>query len=225
MSLLLLFFVVSACRVQRKTWIAVLWFHLKKILAPDCYRWAWWKNISVAKALEQRGWMRGLRRINNEQALTQFVHLWTQLRNICLQPSQPDTIQWRFTADGNFTVKSTYRVQFWGACIPERLGSIWKAKVENKCRFFTWLILQDRLPTADRIIGRGGQANHTCQICKTGVESSFRMIVACSFSLRVWDQIAQHNNFQMAQAPVQPTLTAWWKNLSQSSQTEPKEHI
>ncbi|KAG2653397.1 hypothetical protein PVAP13_1NG454519 [Panicum virgatum] len=56
--------------------------------------------------------MRGLRRINNERALTQFVHLWTQLRNICLQPSQLDTIQWRFTTDGNFTVKSTYRVQF-----------------------------------------------------------------------------------------------------------------
>jgi hypothetical protein len=91
---------------------------------------------------------------------------------------------------------------------------------------FTWLILQDRLPAADRIMGRGGQANPTCQLCKAEVESSFHMIAACSFSLRVWDQIAQHNNFQMAQAPVQPRiLTTWWKNLSQSGQAEPKEHL
>ena len=62
-----------------------------KDLARDCYRWAWWKNISVAKALEQREWMRGLGRINTVRASTQFVHLWTQLRTICLHPSQPDT--------------------------------------------------------------------------------------------------------------------------------------
>ena len=91
--------------------------------------------------MDQRGWMRGLRRMYTERALTQFVHLWTQLQTICLHPSQPDTIKWRFTADGNFTVKSAYRVQFWGACVSELLGSIWKTKVENKCRFFTWLLL------------------------------------------------------------------------------------
>ena len=124
-----------------------------------------------------------------------------------------------------FTVKSAYRVQFWGACVSELLGSIWKTKVENKCRFFTWLLLQDRLPTADRIIGRGGQANPTCQLCKTGNESSFHMIAACSFSLRVWDQIAQYYHFQMAQVPAQPTLNTWWKNPSQTGQVEPKEHI
>ncbi|PAN28514.1 hypothetical protein PAHAL_5G158400 [Panicum hallii] len=108
-----------------------------KDIAPDCYRWrwAWRKNISVAKALEQRGWMKGLRRINTERALTQFVHLWRQFRTICLQPSQPDTIKWSFTADGNFTAKSAYKVQFRGACAPDVLGSIWKANVEYKCRF------------------------------------------------------------------------------------------
>jgi hypothetical protein len=117
-------------------------------------------------------------------------------------------------------------VQFWGACIPDVLGSIWKAKVENKCRFFMWLILQDRLPTADRIIGRGGQANPTCRLCKAGVESSFHMMAACSSSLQVWDQIAQHNSFQMVQTPAQPgLLTTWWKNLSQAGQAQPKEHL
>ena len=173
-----------------------------------CWCWHWWENDTSIRCLYFS--------IENSQHPRTTIIAYRHLGIVGVL---------FVTADGNFTVKSTYRVQFWGACIPERLGSIWKAKVENKYRFFTWLILQDRLPTADRIIGRGGQANHTCQICKTGVESSFRMIVACSFSLRVWDQIAQHNNFQMAQAPVQPTLTAWWKNLSQSSQTEPKEHI
>ena len=58
-----------------------------KDLARDCYRWAWRKNISVAKAMDQRGWMRGLRRMYTERALTQFVHLWTQLQTICLHPS------------------------------------------------------------------------------------------------------------------------------------------
>jgi hypothetical protein len=32
-------------------------------IAPDCFRLAWRKNISVQQALNGRKWMRGLRRI------------------------------------------------------------------------------------------------------------------------------------------------------------------
>ena len=34
-----------------------------------------------------------------------------------------------------------------------------KAKVEPKCRFFSWLLLQRKILTSDKIIWRGGQAD------------------------------------------------------------------
>jgi hypothetical protein len=42
-------------------------------IAPDCFRLAWRKNISVQQALSGRKWMRGLRRISTTAALHQLV--------------------------------------------------------------------------------------------------------------------------------------------------------
>jgi hypothetical protein len=51
--------------------------------------------------------------------------------------------------DGRYSAKSAYNVQFIGAIKDEQWSSIWKAKVDNKCKFFMWLLLQTKLPTAD----------------------------------------------------------------------------
>ena len=100
--------------------------------------------------------MRGLRRISTEVGLQQFVDLWTRISQVQLS-QQPDTITWRFKTDGRYTAQSAYNVQFIGTSTDERWRYIWKAKVQNKCRFFIWLLLQLKLPTTDRIIKRGGK--------------------------------------------------------------------
>jgi hypothetical protein len=195
-----------------------------KDIAPECFRWAWRKNITVAKALTNRCWMRGLRRMNNETALRQFVELWTQIQQIRLS-SHPDQITWRFTSDGQYIVKSAYEMQFCGSYADHIWKKIWGAKAENKCRFFCWLMLQDRLPTADRIIRRGGQTNHICQLCHIREESILHMIATCSFSKSVWTKIAMDYSLQPLQDPGHMTLRSWWQSWVDRGRAESNKHL
>ena len=82
-----------------------------KDIAPDCFRWAWRKNHSVAAALTARQWMRGLHRMNTKPAARQFVVLWNRLQQVRLA-DQEDTVSWRFTASGTYSASSAYDVQF-----------------------------------------------------------------------------------------------------------------
>jgi hypothetical protein len=133
-------------------------------ISPACFRLVRHKNHSVALALQGRRWMRGLQRIQTEDRLRQFIELWSQLQGIQLQENE-DTISWRFEPSGQYSARSAYNVQFIGAFPDQNWSKIWKLKVEPKCRFFVWLLLQSKLPTADRIIKRGGQADPICKLC------------------------------------------------------------
>jgi hypothetical protein len=132
-------------------------------IAPDCFKFAWRKNQTVVVALEGRNWMRGLRHINTAVVLRQFVDLWSKLRHINLTQST-DTIKWNFNISAQY---SAYQVQFQGSIAETVWETIWKAKVETKCKIFLWLLLQRRLPTTDRIIQRGNSSNPLCTLCKT----------------------------------------------------------
>jgi hypothetical protein len=70
-------------------------------IAPECFRLAWRKNQSGAAALPTQRW---LRRLSSEEGMQQFVELWTQLSQVQLGDAD-DTISWRFTADGRYSVQ------------------------------------------------------------------------------------------------------------------------
>jgi len=162
-----------------------------KQMAPQCFKLARPKNLTVAQALARNLWMRGLRRMSTDQELRQYVSLWQCLQQVQLDERQ-DQITWRFTADGNYTVKSAYNVQFIGTFPDHDWETVWKSKVEPKCRFFCWLLLQRKILTSDKIIWRGGQADPICKLCTTETESPKHMVAECSFSQMVWSLLAQN---------------------------------
>jgi hypothetical protein len=127
-----------------------------KDVAQDCYKLARRKNHKVAAALQGRRWMRGLNHINTDRELHQFVDLWTQIQEVQLQP-QEDECGWRLGTSGQYSARSAYEAQFFGAFSELDWRSIWKFRAKPKCRFFIWLLLQRKLPTADRINKRGAR--------------------------------------------------------------------
>lgn len=60
------------------------WKDAPKDIAPLCYSRAWRKNQTVADSLSRRNWMRGLRRISTPEGMHQFIHLWHQIQDVCL---------------------------------------------------------------------------------------------------------------------------------------------
>jgi hypothetical protein len=153
----------------------------------------------------------------------QFVDLWLQISQVRLT-SEEDSISWRFTPDGCYTAESAYNVQFQGAIRDGPWNTVWKAKVETKCRFFIWLLLQEKLPTADRISDHGGPANISCSLCYTNAESHLHMVVRCSDSRAVWQHIATH--FSFPQLPQQSrTLRRWWRLVLNQGSADRDNHL
>jgi hypothetical protein len=113
-------------------------------LAPALYRLAWQKNIMVNRAMVQGNWMKGLHRISTTEEIQQFVALWQQLRAFDLSDRE-DEIAWKFSSTSSYSSKSAYKMQYAGTFPDFEWAEIWNTKVENKCRFFSWLILQNRL--------------------------------------------------------------------------------
>jgi hypothetical protein len=104
------------------------------------------------------------------RSIHQFVKLWNMVQQFHLS-DRPDEIMWRFTASGKYSSQSAYQIQFTGSFMDHDWGNLWRAKVENKCKMFWWLILQNKLWTADRVIKHGGQGNQIYVSCAEHIGS------------------------------------------------------
>jgi hypothetical protein len=103
-------------------------------------------------------------------------------------------------------------VQFIGAVRDGQWNTIWQAKVENKCRFFMWLLLQTKLPTADQICKYNDQANPICTLCHTTAEKHLHMVAKCSYAKAVWQQIVSWFNIQTPPSTAR-MIRDWWRIL------------
>jgi hypothetical protein len=92
---------------------------------------------------------------------------------------------------------------------------IWYAKVENKCKVFSWLILQNRLWTADRILKCGGQPNPIYQLCRTHLESAAHMVMTCTYSQTIWTELVAWLGISLLTLPHNSyrCFKSWWRNM------------
>jgi hypothetical protein len=131
-------------------------------LAPALYNLAWRKGISVAQGCSDRKWMNGLKRITTTKEIDQFITLWTKIQTMQLT-DQEDKVTWKLTADAKYSTKTAYEIQFAGSFPDYEWHSLWEAKMEPKCQFFSWLLMQNRLWTTDQVSRHGAQINPICQ--------------------------------------------------------------
>jgi hypothetical protein len=69
---------------------------------------------------------------------------------------QDDRITWRWTRDGKHTVSSAYDVQFRGAYARFPTNRVWKCIAEPKVKFSLWMVLHDKILTADNMLKKIG---------------------------------------------------------------------
>jgi len=105
-------------------------------IAPLLYRLAWRKNLKVSDQLVNQCWTRGLWRMSTVEEMAQFVLLWDLVHGVVLN-GEEDRIIWKFTADGLYTAKSAYEIQFRGSYCSFKPGYLWSAYAEPKHRFFS----------------------------------------------------------------------------------------
>ena len=69
------------------------------------------------------------------EEMANFVKLWDLVQQIQLS-NEPDGILWRWIADGTYTAKTAYNVQFMGSYSTFSGTSICQAEAEGKHKFF-----------------------------------------------------------------------------------------
>jgi hypothetical protein len=119
-------------------------------LAPNLFKIAKFKSRSVSTELSINNWIRSLAAISNHSELEEFILLFMALSPVTLS-DQHDQIFWVWTKDGKYSVASAYDCQFMGSYGKLPAPYVWKALTEPKSRFFTWLVLHDKVLTADNM--------------------------------------------------------------------------
>ncbi|KAJ4770063.1 reverse transcriptase [Rhynchospora pubera] len=90
-----------------------------------------------------------------------------------------DTVHWSLSS-GTFTAASLYNFLNLLPKIPSNLRFVWKLKVPPRVITFTWLMLQDKLPTVDNLQKRWMVLVNQCSLCRVACESSSHLF-NCSF--------------------------------------------
>jgi hypothetical protein len=124
-----------------------------KKLGPNLYQMARRKERIVYNELHDLNWVRNLRNFNSTSLLEEFTLLFMALSNVQLS-YQHNIIRWKWTIDGQYIVASAYECQFEGSIVQFPAMSIWQAMTEPKCKFFTWLLMHDRVLTANNMMKR-----------------------------------------------------------------------
>ena len=92
-----------------------------------------------------------------------------------------------------------------------------------KCKFFAWLVINNRIWTADRLQKRGWPNCNMCPLCKQVQESAAHLLFKCRYTVRVWNMIKAwlglHDIYPQNWAMVD-TVKNWWSaNASNRTQS------
>ena len=178
-------------------------------IAPSFYKLAWHKHRTVQEELVNQSWTRGLWRMNSVEELAEFVRLWDLVQEVQLTDVE-DVITWKFSPDGLYTAKSAYDVQFRGSYCCFQPKRVWSAHAEPKHRFFMWLLVQEKILTADKLIERHWPCNPLCSLCRQVPETAAHVCLHCPFAQQVWDLVQTWMSGTIKKPTGNMTIVDWW---------------
>jgi hypothetical protein len=187
-----------------------------KDIAPLIYNISKKKNSTVRKALQDNLWTSQINLQNGLtiEHITQFADLWEKLSTIHINDDEHDTITWKLTTHGCYSSSSAYNMQFEGLTNSTMPAMVWKPWATPKCKIFTWLVLQNRVWTADRLERRGWQNCGNCKLCNQVQESAAHLLFMCRFTRRVWLNIKEWLGLVDVHPErwhEAPTVHEWWR--------------
>jgi hypothetical protein len=151
------------------------------------------KNRSIHEALSNNRCIQDLHFNHNDFSaahIQEYCQLWCEVNQLRLVHNTPDIIKWKFTMSGQYTTQSAYQAQFWGSTCMNFNNIIWRAWAPPKCKFFSWLAVQNRVWAADRLTRRGWPHNPHCVLCASCPESGLHLFAECCFTRHIWDDLS-----------------------------------
>lgn len=134
-------------------------------------------------------WARDLGPDLSQPELEQFLALWNRVTEVQLRPGIADRVRWAWETSGVFSVRSAYASRFIGREHDLGASFTWHSRAPLRCKFFSWLILKDRVWTSDRLARHGLPHQETCPLCSQEQESIDHLLIACVFARSVWFEV------------------------------------
>jgi len=178
-------------------------------IAPSLYKLAWRKNLSVKEQLVNQNWTRSLWRMQSVEEMAEFVRLWDLIQDVHLNEAE-DTITWKFTPDGQYSAKSAYEVQFRGSYCDFHQKRVWTVHAVPKHKFFTWLLIQEKILTADVMQARHWPCDPVCTLCRQSPETAIHPCLHCPYVQRVWDLVQVWTNNLIMRPETSFSIEDWW---------------
>ncbi|KAJ4776087.1 RNA-directed DNA polymerase (reverse transcriptase)-related family protein [Rhynchospora pubera] len=101
-----------------------------------------------------------------------------------------DKVFWKWSTDGLYSSKSTYKQLVSAGKVFTPVRWIWKLKVPPKIILFGVLLLQGKLLTQQVLFKRNIQVQPGCVLCSTNlVEDDLHLFFLCPYSTSLWVQI------------------------------------
>lgn len=127
-----------------------------------------------------------------------------------------DSVMWLHTQDGTYTIKSSYHVAVeilkieknWteSSCSPPSNNvweRIWKLRIPNKIKVFSWRANLNILPTRDNLCKRKIMADNICELCKSDRESGIHALWECEVARDIWaSSVVKLQKFVVGQQDV-----------------------
>ena len=143
------------------------------------------------------------------EEMAEFVKLWDMVQEVQLTAVE-DEIIWKFTADGQYTAESAYKVQFRGSYCSFNSQRVWRAHVEPKHKFFTWLLVQEKILAADRMQQRQWPCDPLCQLCRQQPETATHLCLQCPFAQHVWEHVQAWTSSHVKKPSDTMRMEEWW---------------
>jgi hypothetical protein len=177
------------------------------------------KNRIIADAMAGDAWIKDMMHSVTPDIVADYISLWMVIDRLNFDPSdtRSDEIVWLWSASGEYMAKSAYHMQFQGSTRSNFKALIWRVWAPSRCKFSIWLMLQNRVWKADRLLRREWPNEYFCPLCIRNLETIAHLLKECPFTRSTWERInswASLPSLHPQQWDDGAMLVAWFGSLS-----------
>jgi hypothetical protein len=196
-----------------------------KDLASNLFKLARFKHRNVYTELQNLNWIKNLGQLDTADLMHEFILLFMAISAVNLS-DQKDKIFWKWTSNAKYTVASAYNCQFLGAMPSFPAPVIWTASSDADSKFFVWLVLHNRVLTAENMAKRRWPCDPKCSFCLYIDETTEHILTKCNYMEAAWNILAEKlnlPNFSLLNASGGPL--SWVLHLIQSGSKREKINL
>ncbi|XP_056688055.1 uncharacterized protein [Spinacia oleracea] len=127
--------------------------------------------------------------------------IWQQ-RDILVQTGGVD----QFIVNGKFKISRMYKALHTGGIQVQWKRIVCNSKASPKATFITWLALQNRLPTKDRLLSWNINIAGVCEFCQVQDEKLSHLFFECHYPHDIWKEV-------LMQLGIQRNISSWQEEV------------